>query len=153
MTTALYRLETAPARTLAGLSGHYNMATNSQIPALWERYNTFDLPDRPEPEVYYGVCYNNSDDGFDYLCGTEVGNGLTGPAEFTVLDVPSQTYAVFTHTGHISGIGHAWGQIWHHHLPQSGLTVVPAPFYERYGPEFDPESGNGEVTIWVPVAA
>ncbi|WP_162150323.1 GyrI-like domain-containing protein [Asticcacaulis sp. AC460] len=151
MTT--YRLETAPVRKLAGLSGHYDMTTNSQIPALWQKFNRFDLPERPEPEVYYGVCYNNSDDGFHYLCGVEIAGDAGLAAEFTVLDVEAQTYAVFTHSGHISGIGATWGTIWHHHVPQSGLKVVKAPFYERYGPEFDPESGNGEVTIWVPVAA
>ncbi|EGF90440.1 bacterial transcription activator, effector binding domain protein [Asticcacaulis biprosthecium C19] len=152
MATEPYRLETAPERKLTGLSGHYDMTTNSQIPALWDRFNTFELPERPDPEVYYGVCYNNSDSGFDYLCGVEIADDLELPAEFNVLDIAAQTYAVFTHTGHISGIGHTWGQVWQQHVPQFGLKVLPAPFYERYGPDFDPESGNGEVTIWIPVA-
>ena len=36
-------------------------------------------------------------------------------------------------------------------LPESGHEVADAPDFERYGPEFDPTTGNGGLEVWVPL--
>jgi AraC family transcriptional regulator len=40
-------------------------------------------------------------------------------------------------------------------FPTSGLEHVQTPgapaFFERYGEEFDPQSGMGGIEVWVPV--
>jgi AraC family transcriptional regulator len=41
--------------------------------------------------------------------------------------------------------------IWNKWIPQSGLKVVAAPSFERYGPEFNPKTGLGGVEIWIPI--
>ena len=46
--------------------------------------------------------------------------------------------------------------IWNEWLPESGLEVAPAQkgmpdFFERYGEDFDPRTGYGDVEVWVPI--
>ena len=67
--------------------------------------------------------------------------------------IPAGRYAVFTHRGHISDIRRTWYTIWNKALPDAGLTARQAPDFELYDRRFDPETGRGEVEIWVPVAA
>ena len=41
--------------------------------------------------------------------------------------------------------------IWGKYLPESGHEVADAPNFERYGPEFDPRTGNGGLEVWIPI--
>ena len=152
-----HHIETVGAFVLAGIMAHYTPQTSSGIPSLWQRFSPYldgDMPYRTgEPRTAYGVCYNQSENAFDYLCAVEVQPGAGLPAAFTRLEVAPQTYAVFPHTGHVSGIRSTWGSIWDKWLPESGLNVVPAPFFEKYGPRFDGMTGYGGLEIWVPVRA
>jgi len=152
-----HRIETLGNLVLAGIGGHYTLQTSPAIPSLWQRFVPYLDTDMPyyagAPNTTYGVCHNQSENAFDYLCAVEVRADADLPQAFTRLPVAARTYAVFPHTGHVSGIRSTWGSIWDKWLPESGLQVVPSPFFEKYGPRFDGRTGNGGLEIWVPVRA
>ncbi len=155
-TASPHTLRQGRAMWLGGLSGSYTPETSAAIPSLWQRFVQW-LPDVPgrtgEPYVTYGVCYNQTDSAFDYMCAVEVDPKADLPEDFVTLPLKALTYAVFPHTGHISGIRSTWGTIWDKWLPESGLKVLPEPFLEKYGPEFNGMTGEGGLEIWVPVQA
>ncbi len=153
-TASPHTLRQGRAMTIGGLSGHYDPESSAAIPSLWQRFGQW-LPDVPgrtgEPYTAFGVCYNQTDNSFDYMCGVEVEPRADLPRDFATVALKPVMYAVFPHTGHISGIRGTWGAIWDKWLPESGLQVLPEPFLEKYGPSFDGRTGEGGLEIWVPV--
>lgn len=152
-TLAEPRYETIKPLLLAGLSARYNCDASAGIPAQWQRLQPFfgSIP-KQVGETAYGAAYNFDDDGnFDYLCGAPVADFSDLPAELTTLRVPAQKYAVFHQRDHIATIRAALAAIWSAWLPASGHEAADAPTLERYGPEFDPETGTGGFEIWVPI--
>ncbi|MDV6329434.1 AraC family transcriptional regulator [Asticcacaulis sp. 201] len=141
---------------IGGLSGHYRGEETAAIPMLWQKFGPY-LPDVPgrigDPYTTYGVCYNQSDNAIDYMAGVEVSPDADLPPEFSTVRITPQTYARFVHTGHISGLRATWSTIWDKWLPESGLRVKHAPFFEKYGPEFNGRTGEGGVEIWIAVEA
>ena len=151
-----HHLEKDGVKLLAGMNGRYTPKTSADIPSLWQSFVPYldDMPYYAGPAyTTYGVCYNQSDTGFDYLCAVEVRDGADLPPAFTTVRLEPQTYAVFPHKGHISGLRSTWAAIWDKWLPETGLQVLPAPFFEKYGPEFNGRTGEGGLEVWVPVEA
>ena len=100
----------------------------------------------------FGVCCNSDKQGhFDYLCGVEVSDFWRLPSNFTHQRIAAQKYAVFSHREHISTIRSTLNTIWNKWLPESGLEVVDAPDFERYGEGFDTRTGAGGLEIWIPI--
>jgi len=147
------RFETVAPMTIAGLRERYSCESSKAIPSQWLRLQPYlGHVDGQRGKVAYGVRFNPDDDGdFDYLCGVEVADLDRLPQGFSHVRIPRQLYAVFAHGGHISTIRSVVTSIWSHWLPESGLETAEAPDFERYGPEFDPRTGNGGFEIWVPV--
>ncbi|MFN0103197.1 MAG: GyrI-like domain-containing protein [Bryobacteraceae bacterium] len=69
---------------------------------------------------------------YDYMCGVEVSSFPSHPPEFTRLEIPPQTYAVFKHNDHVSAIAATWQAIWNQGLPGSGRQPADGPSFERY---------------------
>lgn len=140
---------------LYGLARQYLASQTAAIPSQWESFipHLGSIPNRIG-DFTYGVVYNAGEAGsFDYLCGVEV-NAFPPPldnAGWTHLRIAPQTYAVFHHGGHISEIAAVCQSVWNHALPESGRTPVDAPWFERYGPEFNGRTGQGGFEIWIPV--
>ena len=155
-TPSPHKLIQEGAMLIGGLSGHYRGEEIAAIPMLWQKFAPW-LPDVPgrtgEPFTAYGVCYNQSDDAIDYMAGVEIESGADLPSDFSTVRIEPQTYAVFPHKGHISGLRATWSTIWDKWLPESGLKVKHAPFFEKYGPEFDGMTGEGGLTIWIAIEA
>ena len=153
-TPSPHRIEQGRPLTLAGLGKRYTLESRAAIPALWQDFVPYlgHIEAQTGPAyTTYGVCYDQEECGdFAYLCAVEVKPGADLPAEFTTLSLTPQTYAVFPHAGHISGLRSTWDAVWSKWLPESGFKVVAASFYELYGPEFTPE-GNGGLEIWIPI--
>lgn len=150
------RFETAGALLIAGLSQRFSAATASTIPQLWQRLVPYmdNLPQRVGA-ADYGICHGSDSNGsFDYLCGFEVTQLSSLPTEFSYLRIPPQRYAVFAHATHVSELRRTIDTIYRSWLPTaSGIAPTGLPdFIERYGPGFDPQSGQGDVEIWLPVA-
>jgi AraC family transcriptional regulator len=147
------RLETTKPMCFSGLVERYDCQATAGIPDQWQRFAPYlgTMPKRVG-NAAYGVVYNfDSDSNFDYMCGVEVSDASDLPQGITSLQTPEQTYAVFVHKGHISGIRGVISAIWSKGIPESGLKVAESPTLERYGPEFNPMTGLGGFEIWVPI--
>ena len=147
------RFEDGKPFLVAGLSERYSCDTSKAIPSQWQRFGpSFGRVPTQVGHVAYGVCYNADDAGnFDYLCGVEVSDFSTLPAELNRLRIAAQRYAVFTHREHISTIRRTMNTIWNQWLPASGHVPADAPLFERYDEKFDPVSGMGGLEIWLPL--
>ena len=148
------RFENGKTLLIAGLSERYDCDSSKAIPAQWQRFMPYigNIPGQIG-RMAYGVCCNSDEEGnFDYICGVEVADFSELPPELARLRIPARRYAVFTHRDHISTIRRTVNTIWNKWLPESGYEVADAPDFERYGPEFNPETGTGGVEIWIPLA-
>src|SRR5262249_37802880 len=104
-----------------------------------------------------GVTRDTSEEGgFDYIAALEVTRFGDTLEELNAVEIPARTYAVFTHASHVSRIPDTYRAIWDEALP--ALDRRPADFtiahvLERHRPEFDPDTGEGGVEIWIPLEA
>ena len=149
------RFENGEPMLIAGLGARYTAESSKAIPAQWQRFTPY-LGHIPHQigKITYGVCCNADDEGnFDYICGVQVGDFSDLPKEFARLRIATQRYAVFAHRDNISTLRRTIGSIWNKWLPESTYKAADAPNFERYGPEFDPRTGNGGLEIWIPVKA
>lgn len=141
------------AMLIAGLCRRYEYGALDGIPGQWQRLapHIGHIGSEVGDGATYGVCVNADAGGFDYICGVEVRDFSDTAPQMTRLRVPPQRYAVFRHGGHLSGIRATMNAIMGDWLAGSAWEIADAALLERYGPEFDPVSGNGGVEIWVPV--
>lgn len=149
------RFEAGRTLLVAGLGERYSFETNQGIPLLWQRFVPYigNIPGQVG-DLTYGVCCNSDGAGnFEYVAGVEVSSFDEPPPELRRVRIPAQRYVVFTHREHISAIRGTWYTIWNQWLPASGYEVADAPDFERYDERFDPQSGTGEVEIWLPLKA
>lgn len=147
------RFVDAPQMLVAGLSARYSCDASAAIPAQWQRFipHLGNIPGQIG-KVAYGVVYNTDDAGnADYLCGVQVADFSNVPSEWTRLRIPAQRYAVFPHRDHVSTIRRTWNTLFNKWLPESGHRVADAPELERYGGNFDPRTGVGDIEIWIPI--
>jgi AraC family transcriptional regulator len=153
MSIAKPRIEQLDDLTFVGISRHYPFAKVAEIPDQWQSFTPLiaQVTDNPSPATY-GVIYNGGDDSFDYLSCVELPAKEDPPQNMVVLKVPAQTYLVFWHPGHVATLRESCHAIWSDWLPASDKSMVEAPWIERYGQEFDPETGAGGVEIWIPVS-
>lgn len=149
------RFENRQAMVIAGLRGHITFANWAGIPEQWERFVRSGPVPGKVGAPHYGLCFNMAD-GFDYLCGVEVSGAEGLDGEFTSVNVRAQRYAVFAHCGHVSKIRDTCDAIWRQWFPQSGQEFAPAAggepdFFERYGEGFHPQTGLGDIEVWIPI--
>jgi AraC family transcriptional regulator len=147
------RLVTGKPMLIAGFSGHFSVDNTQGIPLLWQRIAPhFGHIPGQKGHVAYGASYNCDDVGaFDYIAGAEVSSFGDLSDEFARLSVPEQHYAVFEHSGHVTGIKQSYEAIWRDWLPKSGLEPAMGVTLERMDERFDGATGNGVVEIWVPL--
>jgi AraC family transcriptional regulator len=159
MTTAEERTLPMPevtakgAMTFVGLFDRFTLDTTHGIPALWRRFMASygDIEDKVDP-IPVGVIGPIGEDGcFAYGCAAQVGLSAAPPASMSVLNVPAQRYALFPHLGHVSTIRSTYDAIWNQVLSENGWTTPERPGLERHHPTFNPLTGEGGVTIWIPV--
>lgn len=146
------RFSDRDAFKVAGLSRRFSMQNTSGIPGLWQSFGQHigSIPGEVA-EVAYGVCYNTDAESFDYLCGVEVLSSSDLPHGLSLVEVPSNHYAVFHHRGHITDIHAIMRAIFSDWLPTSGHQAAAAPVFEQYGREFDPRTGEGGFDIYIPL--
>jgi AraC family transcriptional regulator len=148
------RFETVGKLSIVGISRHYRFGDLGEIPDQWQSFVPLMARVTSEPKpTTYGVIYNGDDDGVDYLSGIELPRGSETPGNLVRLDMAPQRYAVFEHPGHVATVRDTCSAIWSTWLPTSGVDVVEAPWFERYGARFDPITGAGGLEIWIPVSA
>jgi AraC family transcriptional regulator len=152
------RFENGKALLIAGLRSDYTPESMNDLPAQWQRLvpHLGKIPGQIG-RTAYGVswCPENSP-AISYLCGVEVSDFSSLPLEFTIVSIPAQRYAVFSHRGHVSRIRETIEAIGSKWLPESGQEPArragEAPdFFERYTEQFDARTGMGGMEIWIPV--
>jgi AraC family transcriptional regulator len=148
------RLVNGKALLIAGLREQTERGAG--IPELWQRLMTHKIPNQVGREAY-GLNFNtrSGTGNFEYMAGVEVSNASGLPGGFSHVNIPLQTYAAFTHHGHVSTVFETCQKIaeW---LPKSDYQCVDSvagspDFFERYGQEFNPQTGTGGIEIWVPI--
>ncbi len=149
------RFENGRPLLIAGLSGQYTTNTVDGIPAQWQRFSPHigRIPGQVARTAYGVVFGSDGAGGFEYLSGVEVADFSGTPAALSRIRIPSQRYAVFSHREHVSRIRNTMHAIWNMWLPASGRDFAEAPFFERYGEAFDPQTGMGDIEIWIPIEA
>lgn len=149
------RIETGRAMKLAGLSERYNCESSAAIPSLWQRFGAHIGNIQGQVgKCAYGAKYDGDDNGyFNYMCAWEVATNAPHSAELHYLEIPVQTYLVFTHTDHISTIRKTCITIWDKYLPQSKHKASKGIEFELYDEKFDPVTGLGGLELWIPIQA
>ncbi|MBC8136621.1 MAG: AraC family transcriptional regulator [Fibrella sp.] len=148
------RFENGAAMVLAGVTQHYTYDSMGAIPAQWQQFGPRigTVPERTGTADYGVVVSTPGQPDFDYLTVFEVSDTTGLPADFTTMEIPAQRYAVFPHTGHVSTVCETIDAIFRKWLPKSGFEVTGKPdLLERYGENFNPATGAGDIEIWVPI--
>ncbi len=145
------------AMQFAGLRKHMTDQTMKDVPAQWQTLMT-QVGNIPHVmgKIAYGLIFDAPED-IDYMPAVEVSQTGKLPAGFTHAEVPAWRYAVFPYEGHVMAMRTTIDAIWRKWLPQSGYKAVDAGdkayFFERYGEKFDPQTGTGDIEIWIPIEA
>ena len=146
------RIADQKAMRIVGVSAQCTFENNAAIPGLWQQFNAREDEVADVPGPAYGVCCDADDTGnFRYVAGMAVDRDVSVPKGMDDVTIPAGRYAVFTHAGHISDLPKTVYSIWNKALPDSGLRLRQAPDFERYDARFDPQTGRGQVEIWIPV--
>ncbi|MBM3512308.1 MAG: AraC family transcriptional regulator [Alphaproteobacteria bacterium] len=147
------RLIKANAMKFFGLGQRYVGMANAGIPSQWDKFipHFGQIPGQVGRISYGLICHSDDDGGYEYICGVEVTAFPPSPSDFTRVQLPARTYAVFDHRDHISAIHATMRAIWNEALPASGHVTENASMFERYDERFNERTGFGGVEIWVPI--
>ncbi|WP_428149450.1 AraC family transcriptional regulator [Brevundimonas sp.] len=148
------RFERAGAIRAVGLARTVTFDTVVEIPAQWRRFMARhdEIPDALENAIPIGVCDPADENGaFAYVAAAEVARFMTIPKGLDRLEIPARACAVFEHTGHVSTIFKTYTAIWNEALPATGRSLADGPVVEQHNRAFDPETGEGGLTLWIPV--
>lgn len=148
------RFVTQDVLRYVGLAERCLFQSTSTIPAQWQRFMEFySAIEHKRAEIPVGVAHPADDDGsFVYMCAVEVDRFGSIPTSLSSIEIPARTYAVFDHVGHVSTIFATYQTIWNDALPATGHTLAEAPVIERHNPSFNPHTGEGGLTLWIPLA-
>ncbi|HLJ91352.1 MAG TPA: GyrI-like domain-containing protein [Candidatus Angelobacter sp.] len=149
------RFENGKPLLIAGLRQPFSAGGTTE---QWQRLISYfgKIPGQVG-NVCYGLCFETSK-GMDYLAGVEVSGLSNLPADFSDARIPTRKYAVFTHHGHVSTLRKTLDAIAHEWCVKSGyepaqLGPGEPNFFERYGEDFNPQTGMYGMEVWVPVKA
>lgn len=143
---------TRSAFTLVGMT--MRVKPQGKVPGqLWDEFG----PRMSEIQhtILTGVAYGVSDNmematgQFDYSAGLEVDSTADMPAGMVALDVPAQTYAVFSCT--IPTIRETYQDIYGIWLPTSGYVRAPGPELELYSEAFNSRDPASVFDVYIPV--
>jgi AraC family transcriptional regulator len=145
----------APAIRAVGLSGRHSFGKVIGIPIQWQTFmeaHYSRIPHRVDG-IPIGIQQPADEEGgFDYICAAEVTALGQLPDGLQRIEIPSRRCAVFEHRGHVSTLFDTYSAIWNEELQAHGWTPAQAPIIERHSPSFDPETGEGGLALWVPLA-
>lgn len=151
------RIVDEPKILIVGMVGHFPRGPSTNgIPNLWQRFvPLMETITNVKPGMPVGVTRDTSEEGgFDYIAALEVTRFGHMQEELKAIEIPARTYAVFTHASHVSRIPDTYRAIWDEALPALGrrpADLTTAYVLERHKPEFDPDTGEGGLEIWIPL--
>lgn len=147
------RIEQRPALHLVGTICDYAFADGDMLRALPMQWAAFGplIPtvDSGEEPIAFGIVLPAPDAGsFRYMAAVPVKPGVAPPRGMSAITLPAGSYLAFAHKGHVSTLNQTVATACAGHRPSQG---APA-FLEYYGPGFDPETGLGDIEVWLPLA-
>jgi AraC family transcriptional regulator len=139
---------------IVGLREDCSFDTTINVPAQWQRFvERMEEVENVLERMPIGISRAADEEGwFPYIAAVEVSSFGPIPRGLVKLEIPARTYAVFDHSAHVSTIYDTYAQIWNEALPASGYRAADAPILERHNPSFNPGTGEGGLTLWVPLA-
>jgi AraC family transcriptional regulator len=153
MTLKEPRIEKVGALLFAGLAQHIPYGEMQNIAGQWQRFmqNYYrDIENRiDEPPA--GITTASDERGIEHVVAAGVTRFGAVPKDLVKVTLQPQTYAVFAHDGHVTQIRETYRAIWNDWFPNSGRQPAEAPGFERHNATFDPRTGNGGCTIWLPI--
>lgn len=157
-----YRVEEKEPFKMAGISVEMSVVNNEQyqeIPNLWLKLmvdGTIDKMHRDfginEDECVNAALYNFREGVFSYMIGVVVKDGFI-PEGYSVLEVPSFTWAVFptgecTQEETTEAIQKVWKRIYPEWFPTSGYEHADGPEFEMY---YTLGENLFNQEVWIPV--
>ncbi|MBS0473034.1 MAG: AraC family transcriptional regulator [Proteobacteria bacterium] len=147
------------AFALAGVGALFTEDNKSGIPGLWPRLIR-ELPLTGQTDARtYGVCkmVDRQEGCLRYIAGVEVTGDSPLPDGFEKIALEAHTYAVFRlildgtmlHPQMQAAMPKIWGEM----LPMSGYKTVPAPDFELYPADFEPNRKGAYVDMYIAVEA
>lgn len=161
--TSVFRLPelvAMPAFRVAGPARQFDEATKAEIPQLWSALiGALPFAGQVQSWATYGVVsvVDKADGCFQYMAGVGVESACVPPSNFSTMQIPAATYAVFRIT--LNGtalhpqVKQALASIWGELIPASGLRVIDGPDFELYDGRFDPHKPGSFIDFHVPVEA
>ncbi len=147
------RIEQRPALHLVGTICDYAFADGDMLRALPMQWAAFGplIPtvESGEEPIAFGVALPAPDnDSFRYMTAVPAKPGLTPPRGMSAITLPAGSYLAFAHGGHVSTLNQTVALACAGRKPTKGAPS----FLEYYGPGFDPETGLGDIEVWLPIA-
>jgi AraC family transcriptional regulator len=148
-----------PPLLIAGMREPLDEQSAQSIPLLWQNFAPYiGHIAHQRGAVAYGLCVHSSESSnghYYYMAGCEVSEFANLPADLSPLIVPAHKYAVFIHDAHVDSIKDTIDYVFDQWLPHSGYKHNPQSihFFERYGEDFNPQTGFGGMQIWLPLAS
>ena len=103
----------------------------------------------------FGLCSDSTDEAMSYFCGVRIPVIVPTPPDLVTIAVPALRYTVFPHTGPVDSLSQTIVAAFGKALPAAGFAPYRAAgvpdLLERYGPDFNPQTGLGTIEIWIPV--
>jgi AraC family transcriptional regulator len=138
-----------------GLAAERRMGDALKIPGQWQQFMSgpyhriqYKLEQSPVGITLPG----DTDEEFLYVCAAQVSRRCAIPQGLLEVTVPPVEYAIFAHDAHVSELPHTYRAIWNEWFATSGRQPKRAAALEHHNPTFDPRTGTGGVTVWIPLA-
>lgn len=152
------KIVTREPELVVGMGGTFEPGDSSSISKLWDKFIERQPEIKSRNEKYHiGVCCPAHTDipvdsgKFVYIAAAPI-NGLPEvPKGMVKTELPGGRYAVFTHKGPISQLGHTLNYVWGTWMPKAEYERRDAPDFELYDERFDPESLDGELDLYIPI--
>lgn len=146
-------VEKAGELLFVGVSAHVSYKNMQTIAGQWQRFMTGPYGSisskLAEPPV--GIAISSNEQGIDYVCAAGITKFDKTPNGCVEVTLQPATYLVFAHDDHITRIRETYEAIWNDWFPRNDKVPAEAPSFERHNASFDPRTGNGGVTIWIPI--
>lgn len=128
----------------------------ARIPALWQRFhqrkseiNSAELG--AAVGIIDQISSNQQEESLEYVAGIMVNGESDAPDDFVWRKIPEGEYAEFVHKGSVRQIAHTMNYIYGSWLPKSGRTRRDGPEFSIRDENFDPQSDDGEIRIYIPL--
>ncbi len=151
------RFEKRPGFLVMGIEAKNAMEGDTMMKLWMDFFNIQpEIPETVDQNIYgityYGDDYNpETMEGYSYLVGMEVISEVKMPEGLVLHKVPDGFYAVFEHHGKIEKIDATYEYIFGEWMNLSGFKSAPQDVFEMYGINFEPDSDESVMEIWVPV--